>query len=177
MLGTMRKNLLMFHKLCGKDASEAVVLVTTKWGGIEEVVGEQHEKQLRETHWKTMIDHGSRIRRYRGSSASAWEIVNLICKTQEKEYLPIQIQKELVDLQKRIPQTEAGDALRNLLKTSLADQKEVLRLLRLRREEGDQSPDLQEEYEEVEKQIRSTLEQIQHLKIPLGQLILSIFSP
>jgi hypothetical protein len=128
----------MFHKLCGEDALEEVVLVTTKWYGIEEVVGKQREKRLKETHWKTMVDHGSQIRRYRGSYDSAWEIVNFICKKEEKEYLPIQIQKELVDLQKRITQTEAADALRNPLKISLVDQKEVLRPPRL--EEGNQSP-------------------------------------
>ena len=130
----------MFHKLCGEDALKAVVLVTTKWGGIQKVVGEQREKRLTETHWMTMIDHGSRIHRYQGSYASAWEIVNLICKKEEKEYLPIQIQKELVDLQKCIPQTEAGDALRNPFKTLLADQTEVLQLPRPQCEEGNQSP-------------------------------------
>jgi hypothetical protein len=75
MSGTMRKNLLMFHKLCGEDALKDVVLVTTKWGKIEEVVGDQREKELKEMYWKTMIDHRSNIRRYKGSSDSAWEIL------------------------------------------------------------------------------------------------------
>ena len=167
MLGTSLKNLLMVHKLRGEDALRHVVLVTTKWGEIQEVVGEQREKELKETHWKTMIDLGSQIRRYKDSYDSAWEIVNLIRK-KEKTDLPIQVQKELVDLQKRIPQTEAGDALRNSLKTLLAEQKEALHRLK-------QSPDLQEEYEEAERQLRSTLEQIQRLKIPLGRRILAVF--
>ena len=169
MLGTTRKNLLMFHKLCGEDALQDVVLVTTKWGEIRKEVGEQREKRLKETHWKTMIDHGSQIRRYNCSYDSAWEIVNLIRK-KEKTDLPIQVQKELVDLQKRLPQTEAGDALRNSLKTLLAEQKETLQRLK-------NSPDLREEYEEAERQLRSTLEQIRDLKIPLGQRILAVFFP
>ena len=158
MLGTTRKNLLMFHKLCGEDALKDVVLVTTKWGEIRQEVGEQREKRLKETHWKTMIDHGSQIRRYKCSYDSAWEIVNLIRKIKEKENLPIQVQKELVDPQKRITQTDTGDALRNLLKTSLAYQKEIIRLLRLQCEEGNQYSDLREEYEEAEEQLRSILE-------------------
>jgi hypothetical protein len=174
MSGTTRKNLLMLQKLCGKDAFKDVVLVTTKWGTIEEDVGEQREKRLKEVFWKTMVDHGSQIRGYKRSYDSAWEIVNLI-REKEKKGLPIQIQKELVDLQKRIPQTEAGDALRNLLNTSLGDQKEVFRQLRLECEEGNQSPDLQKEYEEAERRLRSTLEQLQYLKIPLDQRILAAF--
>jgi hypothetical protein len=136
MLGTTRKNLYMFQKLCGEDALWDVVLVTTKWYGIEEVVGKQREKRLKETYWKTMVDHGSQIRRYKDSRDSAWEIVNLIREKKGKKDPPIQVQKELVNPQKRIPQTKAGDALRNPLKMSLADQKEVLRPPR----EGHQSP-------------------------------------
>jgi len=117
-----------------------------------------------------MVDHGSQIRRYKDSRDSAWEIVNLIREKKEKKDLPIQIQKELVDLQKRIPQTKAGDALRNSLKTLLEEQKAALRRMK-------QSPDSPEEYEEAEKQLRSTLEQIQDLKIPLGQRILAVFFP
>ena len=111
MLGTTRKNPLMFDKLCGEDALD-VALVTTKWGEIQKVVGEQREKELKETYWKTMIDHGSQIRRYTDSSDSAWAIVNLICK---KKGLPIQVRNELFDLQTHIPQTEAGDASRKPL--------------------------------------------------------------
>jgi hypothetical protein len=156
--------------LCGDDAFKTVVLVTTKWSEIEEVVGEQREKRLKEEFWKTMINHGTQIRRYKCSSESAWDIVNLIRKKEEKEYIPIQIQKEMVDLQKYFLQTKVGEPLFNSLKALLASQKEARRLLRLRCEE-DQSPDLQEELEKVEKQIRSTFERIQHMKIPLGQRI------
>jgi hypothetical protein len=97
MLETTRKNLRMFHKLCGEDALKDVDLVTTKWGEVQKVVGEQREKRLKETHWKAMVDHESQIRRYTDSSDSAWAIVNLIRKKEEKENLPIQVQKELVD--------------------------------------------------------------------------------
>jgi hypothetical protein len=174
MFGTTHKNLLMFHGLCGEDAFQDVVLVTTKWGEIGEAVGEQREKELIDTHWKTMMNQGSQIRRYKRSYDSAWEIVSLI-REKWKKGLPLQIQKELVDLQKRIPQTEAGDALRNSSKTLLAEKKEALRQLKIRCE--DRSPYLWAEYEIAERQIRSILEQIQELKSPLSlsQRILAVF--
>jgi GTP-binding protein EngB required for normal cell division len=154
MLGTSRKNFLMFNKLTGEEAAKDIVLATTKWSHITVEVGQKREQQLRNTHWKTMVDQGSK----RAETAE-----------------PLQIQDELVYLQKRIPTTDAGTSLRNALNALLNDQRELAKQLV---DEGlRDNKELQQRHEETQKRIRSTLDQIKALKVPLGARIMAVFFP
>lgn len=49
MQGSAKKNLLMFKKLCGKDAMKNVILATTMWGKVSSEEGAQRETQLTNT--------------------------------------------------------------------------------------------------------------------------------
>ncbi|KAH7925403.1 hypothetical protein BV22DRAFT_440452 [Leucogyrophana mollusca] len=173
MLGTSRKNLAMFNKLCGKDALHNIILATTKWGDIEEEDGQCREEQLRGTFWKDMVSGGSRVTRFEDTRASAWDIVNLIVEKTPIDAL--QIQRELVDLQKILPETEAGDSMRASLKELVETHKQIVMQLQgadgLREDE-----DLQRKLQDTEERLRSLLKQIQELKIPLGRRIMSLFS-
>ncbi|KAG5634837.1 hypothetical protein H0H81_000550 [Sphagnurus paluster] len=63
-LGTAKKNLDMFQKLCGgRRATRNTVLLTTKWGIIKKDVGIAREKQLK-NHWKEMCEGGSWMARW-----------------------------------------------------------------------------------------------------------------
>jgi hypothetical protein len=57
------KNLRMFQELCGKKALQNVVLVTTMWDEVNEAVGVQMEKELKDKYWK-VIDRGSATARF-----------------------------------------------------------------------------------------------------------------
>ncbi|KAF9004213.1 P-loop containing nucleoside triphosphate hydrolase protein [Cyathus striatus] len=123
MLGTTRKNLEMFHKLCGDDALSSVVLGTTKWSEVAQDVGDKRVKQLRDNFWKDMIEKGSDVFKFEKTNQSAWNMVNHLLQ-KHKDVESLRLQKELVDLQKIIPDTDAGKELRYSLEELLKMQKD-----------------------------------------------------
>jgi hypothetical protein len=172
MFGTSRKNLTMFNKLCGDTALKNVILATTKWDGIEPSVGLRREQQLYDTYWKKMLIQGSKMARFIHTYESAWAIIDLILNKDPVDALLIQ--EELIDLQKLLPETEAGTMLRYMLQELLEDQRDVAR--RLRNEYETQGSEVsQEKLEEISKRRRSTLHQLRELKLPLGRRILTFF--
>ncbi|KAF8064967.1 P-loop containing nucleoside triphosphate hydrolase protein [Lyophyllum atratum] len=168
MMGTARKNLDMFNKLCGPNAAPNIILATTKWSEVKEEVGSRREEQLRATHWKDMISHGSRMSRFEASQQSAEGIVSLILGREPVDVA--QIQQELVEMDEFLSDTEAGRTLRYTLKELLEVQKQKAARLR---EEGGQN--LQEEIAENEEKIHATLNQIKSLNIPFGKRVLRLF--
>jgi hypothetical protein len=107
--------------LCGDDTFEAVILVTTKWGVIDYVTGHEREDQLSSEFWKPLMDEGSRIYRFSQSPASVTAIIDPLCdKYHQHEILNnLRAQQEVVDIQKRIPATAAGEKLRYTLQELL----------------------------------------------------------
>ena len=173
MHGTSRRNLVVFSRLCGDSALDKVILATTKWNKVEEGEGTERELDLRGMFWKKMISQGSTMFRFTGTHESAWDIVRHIL---QPRILPLSllIQRELVDLQKLLPETEAGQCLREALEHLLEEQKGIAHRL-----EGDQNlqrnEELRAKYEANQREIRSTLVQIKNLKVPLGRRIARFF--
>ena len=173
MHGTSRRNLVVFSRLCGDSALDKVILATTKWNKVEEGEGTERELDLRGMFWKKMISQGSTMFRFTGTYESAWDIVRHIL---QPRILPLSllIQRELVDLQKLLPETEAGQCLREALEHLLEEQKGIAHRL-----EGDQNlqrnEELRAKYEANQREIRSTLVQIKNLKVPLGRRIARFF--
>lgn len=165
MLGSTRKNLDLFYQLCGKDALKNVILGTTKWADVKREVGLRREGQLAQNHWKDMLTAGAEMAQFKGTHKSAWDIVGLI--VQREEAIALHIQEELVDLGQSLPDTDAGKTLRFTLEELARAQKEMAQ--RLERTPGDE-----ERYKETQRQLISTLNQIQELKIPLGRRLLNI---
>jgi hypothetical protein len=125
MLGTTLNNMHMFRTLCGDGALKAVILMTTKWGVVDDAAGDKREGQLAREFWKPMLDQGSKICRSRHTPASAQEILDSICDNYQKLETPntLRIQEEIVDMQKSIPETDAGRKLRYILQELLDMQK------------------------------------------------------
>ncbi|KAH7908655.1 P-loop containing nucleoside triphosphate hydrolase protein [Hygrophoropsis aurantiaca] len=172
MLGTSRKNLLMFRKLCGNDALKNIILATTKWGDVEEDAGVSREEQLKNTFWKDMIGHGSRMHQFRDSQESAWQIVDMIAVTEPLDAL--QIQKELVDLHKILPETDAGNSMRTALNELMETHKKTV--MQLQNADGlQEDEDLQRKLQDTETKLRALLKQIQDMKIPLTRRIMGVF--
>jgi hypothetical protein len=163
MLGAQKRNFHMFTKLCGDDACKNVVLVTTRWRKADH--GELREHDLRKKFWNEMLSRGSRMMRYEDSSQSAWDIINAIVERVPLEF--VQLQRELVDLQLLLPETEAGKALR-------CELQELLDLHRRRMQElqREQTPDTEESYNETVQEIGKLVPQIQELTfVPLSKKI------
>ena len=173
MHGTSRRNLVVFSRLCGDSALDKVILATTKWNKVEEGEGTERELDLRGMFWKKMISQGSTMFRFTGTYESAWEIVHHILQPRSLS-LSLLIQRELVDLQKLLPETEAGQCLREALEHLLEEQRGIAHRL-----EGDQNlqrnEELRAKYEANQREIRLTLVQIKNLKVPLGRRIARFF--
>ena len=163
-----KMDIAMFRKLWGDEALKNVVLGTTKWDKVELEVGQDREIQLRRNFWKEMTQHGSVIMQVHADSASAWEIINHILKNSRVEVL--RIHEELLELQKVIPETDAG---RTLLYTLEDLRKQLLAQERIANM-GDRQLG-QEELEEFRKQIRETSDDIQKLRVALSEKIKRFF--
>ena len=120
MKGTTRKNLDIFHQLCGDEALSKVrvVLGTTKWKQMNEGIGENRERQLAKIFWSTITASGSKMLRFDRTEKSARAFLDaILCQLKfgkNGEILNdnvLQIQKEIVDLSRRIPETAAGKVL------------------------------------------------------------------
>lgn len=168
MSGTACKNLNMFRRLCGENAEKNVVLVTTKWGCVTEDVGGSREQQLKSNpdFWQQMIENGSKDARFHGSHGSAWDAMKPILENNAVNPVAeaIRIQKELVDLGKMIPETDAGNTLRAALKEVADNHRRAVEGLNGTIEDDEQRRRLKE----TEKELRQLLKQIQELKLPLG---------
>lgn len=124
MAGTPLKNLDMFQKLCGEDAFEKVILITTMWQEVDQDIEVRREAELKRNYWAEMISRGSRTARFRNMQQSAWDILNLLAIPRFEERW-IQIQHELVDLKKELPATKAGQRLYGFIEQLIEKQRDV----------------------------------------------------
>lgn len=105
---TSERNTDMFRMLCGPAALKNVMLVTTMWDEVDETTGAEREEQLRTRYWKSMLQSGSRMSRFKHTSESAWEIVEQLSGLQRR---PLRLQIEIGDQGKDLSQTAAGKSL------------------------------------------------------------------
>jgi hypothetical protein len=114
MYGSSLRNLKMFKDLCGEDPLKNVILTTTRWGlatkAEQREMCEEREKQLTSTNdfWKPLIDKGARLARFEDSRESALSILTGLVG---HDPVPLQIQQELVDEDKKLVDTTAGNTV------------------------------------------------------------------
>ncbi|PCH38687.1 hypothetical protein WOLCODRAFT_136395 [Wolfiporia cocos MD-104 SS10] len=108
--GIARENFGLFTKICGDEAMRIVSIVTTMWEFVPEQVGASRELELKQKtiFFKDAIDHGARMERHFNDEASAKMIVMSFLQTGPQT---LQLQKEMVDDHKLLPETAAGTQL------------------------------------------------------------------
>jgi hypothetical protein len=103
MLDSLRELCTFLEELFGDEAMANVVLVTTKWA-LKPGEGEmERELQLKDKHWKSMLDRGSVTARFMNTYESAWQIMGLLVFKERPRLL--QIQRARVDQGKSLQQT------------------------------------------------------------------------
>jgi hypothetical protein len=120
--GTAVRNVAMFRKAVGDAAADNVVIVTSKWDRVDPMVGERRQTQLayHPQFFGDIVAAGAQMERYqKGESPS--RIFQAIIRGYN--YLPLQIQWEVVDKKKKIGKTAAGLLLGTDIKQSLKDTK------------------------------------------------------
>ncbi|KXN84717.1 hypothetical protein AN958_12144 [Leucoagaricus sp. SymC.cos] len=116
MAGTPLRNLEVFEKICGPQACTRVAMVTTMWDDVEsEEMGDMRERELVASFWKPMVDRGSKVVRYSNTPDSAWAILDPFLSHRKQEMAPIRMQKETVQQNKQLRNTDAGQELYNKL--------------------------------------------------------------
>ena len=169
-----RKNLSVFKKLCGDRAVKHVVLATTKWSSLANETINQRETELRETFWTSMSSKGSPMTQFKGTMESAQEIVRDILTNRSTD-VSLRIQKELVDLKKYLPQTDAGKTLYYDLKRLLDQLKgELTELRNIDQADRGQDDTWQKDYDDVKERIQSIVAELETFKVPLIQKILGL---
>jgi len=173
--GTARRNLEMFNHLRGDAALDKVVLGTTKWARLSESDGSRREAELKEVHWKSMLDKGSKVLRFMGDKRSAWDIVSVFLKRASErrqglgQEIYFQIQEEIPVKHRIIPDTKAGKELRFALQEFLEMQKIVVALEEEMASGG--GSDVDGKLEETRRNLDKLTTQIQHLKVPISRRI------
>jgi len=129
MGGIAAKNFRMFRKLCGNTALQNVVIVTNRWGEVDPQVGAAREEELKsdDLFFKPAIDEGARTARHENTVPSAEKIIRLILENQPR---PLRIQEELVNEQKDISETSAGEELNREINAQIKKHREEMRALR-----------------------------------------------
>jgi hypothetical protein len=145
MEGSALRNLKMFRELCGRDPLRNVILATTFWGKVDKAEALEREKQLRDTEdfWGGMLESGSTMKRLTDRD-SALKIISLLL---DKEPVTLQIQHELVDEEKALIDTAAGQTVNE----------ELRRLEEHHRNEITRMKNEMEELKEHDEQIRKMM--------------------
>lgn len=126
------KTFEIFKRICGEDALKNVLLITSRWGEVDESLGAARERQLRETFWAYMLARGSCMSRFHGDRSSA---VSLASQLLVKESVVLRLQHEMIDEGLQLSETTAGSFVDDGLSQRLQDtKKEIQALEKLRNE-------------------------------------------
>ncbi|KAJ2915646.1 hypothetical protein MD484_g4776, partial [Candolleomyces efflorescens] len=111
----------LFCSMCGPIALGSVVLASTQWDTLvhNPSVGPVREKDLKE-FWSTSLAQGATYKRV-GVVNPKRDTEDIIEHILRKNPIATQIQEELVQLSKRVVQTEAAQTLRAMLGTQRGD--------------------------------------------------------
>ncbi|KAJ4312841.1 hypothetical protein N0V84_009735 [Fusarium piperis] len=113
MRGPSLRSLRMFRKLVGADAMHNVILATTHWDLEIPEVGQRREEELKVKFWKDLIDNGARVVRFMGNQKSGLELLDMLV---EKRRVVLDIQREVVDENRNLVDTGAGQVLNQELR-------------------------------------------------------------
>ena len=176
--GTPHRNLRMFGELCGDKSARNVVLLTTMWDkarSIEEV--KKREADLKEHYWNVMIDHGATVDRFyvNGSdSKSPWLIIDKMIQRHQLAQALL-LQEEMVDVGKRLNETNAGKALFRDLQGLINKQNKTIKSLEEQMDGGRTDADVERETQALRKEIENLMREFESMKIPLGRRIALFF--
>ncbi|RXW20949.1 hypothetical protein EST38_g4905 [Candolleomyces aberdarensis] len=100
----------LFHAICGENAFSKVVMATTQWDTTlrNPEAGEFREKDLKTKWWKEPLAQGALYKRIEEPEE---DIKSAIEHLLEGHAVATQVQKELVEEDKRVEATEAGKKL------------------------------------------------------------------
>ena len=174
MAGAPLKNLKMFEELCGKNDLQKIILTTTMWDEVDNKTGEDRERELKTDYWRTMLERSSTTDRFKLTRESAFTVIDPLIDTANARISDL-LQKELADMHKNLSSgsRDVGQALISRMELLLMQREDLLR--RIRNEvkrgatDGMRLEALQDEYQRLKINMKSTINDMRELKIPLGE--------
>ena len=147
----------MFRQLCGDSTLKNVALVTNMWGEVSPEDGQDRENKLSNKFFKPAIDKGAQMARHHNTIQSSHDIVRMIMKNHPEV---LQIQREVVDEQKDIVDTAAGEVVNGELNELIRKHGAVLKKLQEEMEEAskDRDEELRQELEEDRRVMQEQME-------------------
>lgn len=109
--GSGLRQMSMFRKLCGQRSMANIVIATTMWGHASRADAVAREQELMEGDgfFKQMIRNGTKFMRQDCGEDSAAKIIDYFIKLKSK--IVLDIQSEMVDKNKRLDETAAGQVV------------------------------------------------------------------
>ena len=94
--GISARNFRMFRNLCGETSLRSIVIATTMWDEVLQLIGQERERELatKDVFFKPALDKGARLARHTGTLESAQAIIRSIIMNQSTP-ITLQIQDEL----------------------------------------------------------------------------------
>lgn len=135
MSGSAMKTLQVFKKICGHEAFPHIALASTMWSVLEncpdgETLGCSRMQTLLEKYefWGAMFKGGSAVFQHTGDAASARRIVGSLLQKYDSSgtSVVLDLQKEMVDMQKALDATSAGQFLQKELQEEVKKHQKVL---------------------------------------------------
>ncbi|KAI9675987.1 MAG: hypothetical protein M1822_008373 [Bathelium mastoideum] len=160
MEGSALRNFKMFRQLCGNDPLKNIVLATTFWEIGDEQKSLDREKELstREDFWGDMLAKGSAIKRVKDRN-SALDIVSGLLGKSPKA---LKIQRELVEEEKHLVDTAAGQVVNEELVRLEQKYKEDLERMQQQMDEvREHDNELREILEKEQKKLSKDLDRLQ----------------
>ena len=149
----------MFRELCGDSTLKNVILVTNMWDEVSPEDGQDRENQLSSNFLKLVLDKGAQMVRHHNTAESAHGIIRRIIKTHP---VALRIQEELVDEQKDIVDTAAGEVvnkeLNELMRRHQAELKKVQEEIEQALKEKDE--ETRQELEEDRRKMQAQMDKV-----------------
>ncbi|OCH84690.1 P-loop containing nucleoside triphosphate hydrolase protein [Obba rivulosa] len=160
--GAARRNITMFHQLCGPEYMTNVVIATTRWQEVDEETGSRREEELRTspTLFNSALDSGALLVRHDRDLESAQDLMRHFLHLSPK---PLLIQKEMIDDHKLLSDTSAGAELERDILLQLQKQKKDIDEMMREQEDAvkEQDEELNADLEEEMQSLRATHARLQ----------------
>ncbi|KAJ3565872.1 hypothetical protein NP233_g7362 [Leucocoprinus birnbaumii] len=162
-----QKNLRFLTELCGDYAIKKflnVLLVTTRWEGIDRSRGSKFAKKLRSESWKHLLDYGAKLANPTGGWRDhAGHILDKVVAKRSKKG-PLLLQEELVERDLQLKDTQAGRTLSTLLKEYISERTQALQSIVASGTSGNDSaitPALEARQRKIANDLRGALAEAQ----------------
>ena len=127
------------------------------WDEVDEETGEAREEELKTKYWRSMLERNSTTSRFMRTRESALVLIDpLIDK--ENIRTSLLVQKEMVDMRKKLPAMSAGQELFSTMEELVRKHEDLLRRIRTKIKRADSDTMALERLQEEHERLQINLE-------------------